>query len=669
MKSAHPPAPTPLISAGPRSLLSILLSLARVLTLGVDLPLPAAAAKDKKHKQDPALKGLPISDLSVDEAILHALNRLAYGPRPGDVERVKQMGLAKWIDEQLNPNSIDDKAVEARLENYPTLHMQSATLIAQYPQPKQAEKQAVKQTQAQPLQSRSDAAAATVARDMQASQGQRQNPGPEESGTQTAQVDPNAASPMKEVSMKDAPDAANVATPGAGGKRDLLGNDPNAVPRAIADDSKRPQRIVEELAMAKITRAIYSQRQLQQIMDDFWFNHFNVFAGKGEDRYYLTSYEHDVIQPHTLGKFKDLLAATAKSTAMLFYLDNFLSADPRAADRQAMQRAMRQQARWGRYGQPFPPRPPQQQQQKKNVRGLNENYGRELMELHTLGVDGGYTQKDVTEVARCFTGWTIEKPREYPEFKFDERLHDPDLKIVIGKKIHAGGMRDAEEVIDLLVHHPSTAKFISTKLARRFVSDNPPPALVARMAQTFQSSDGDIRAVMKTMIYSPEFWSRDAYRAKIKTPYELVVSTARALGTDVDTPMPLVQWTGRIGEPLYQCQPPTGYSDKADSWVNTGALLNRLNYSLALAGNKVRGSRTDAPSLLGMDSSADAKAALDRAVQLFLGGQTAPTTVETLEKQLDNPQIVQAKLDDPVKRVDLAVVAGLVLGAPEFQRR
>ncbi len=670
------PAPTPLIFASAKSFLSIVLSFACVLTLGVDLPLPAAAAapaKNKKHKQDPVLKGLPITELSADEAILHALNRLAYGPRPGDLERVRQMGLAKWIDEQLNPNSIDDKAVEARLENYPTLHLTPAKLIAEYPQPKQAEKQA--QKQAQSGQSRSDAAAATLARDMQASQGPGQNPAGQEAGSssasvvQTAQSDPNASSPMKEASMKqDASQEANPVTRGAGGKRDLLGGDPNAVPRAIADDSKRPQRVVEELAMAKVTRAIYSQRQLQQIMDDFWFNHFNVFAAKGEDRWYLTSYERDVIQPHTLGKFKDLLTATAKSPAMLFYLDNFLSADPRAAERQAAERAMRQQARWNRAGQPFPPRPAQQQQQK-NVRGLNENYGRELMELHTLGVDGGYTQKDVTEVARCFTGWTIDKPREYPDFKFDDRLHDPDPKLVLGKKIHAGGMRDGEEVIDLLVHHPSTAKFISTKLARRFVSDNPPPALVARMAQTFQSSDGDIRAVMKTMIYSPEFWSRDAYRAKIKTPYELVISTARALGTDVDTPMPLVQWTGRIGEPLYQCQPPTGYSDKADTWVNTGALLNRLNYSLALAGNRVRGSRTDAPSLLGMDSSADAKAALDRAVQLFLGGQTAPTTVETLEKQLDNPQIVQAKLDDPVKHVDLGVVAGLVLGAPEFQRR
>jgi uncharacterized protein (DUF1800 family) len=230
-------------------------------------------------------------------------------------------------------------------------------------------------------------------------------------------------------------------------------------------------------------------------------------------------------------------------------------------------------------------------------------------------------------------------------------------------------MKDGEEVIDLLVHDASTARFISTKLARRFVSDNPPKELVDRMAKTFTESDGDIKAVMHTMIYSPEFWSREAYRAKIKTPFELVVSAARALGTDVDMPQPLVGWVGRIGEPIYQCQPPTGYADKADAWVNTGALLNRLNFSLALAGNKMRGSRTDVAALLGVETSADAKAALQRAVKVFLGGQAGPMTVETLEKQLDSPQVVQAKLDDPVKQVDLGVVAGLVLGAPEFQRR
>jgi uncharacterized protein (DUF1800 family) len=637
-----------------RPMVATLLASALFVAPCLDAVTPAASVptptKDKKPKQDPALKGLPISELSADEAILHALNRLAYGPRPGDVERIKQMGLAKWIDQQLSPNSIDDKALDARLQNFPTLHLSSSRLIAEYPQPKQAEKVAANQ---QP-QTKAEAAAAVIARDSQANSG---------SNKSQANTGDNADAPSP---MKQAPE--NVATPGAA-QRGALSIDPNAVPRAIADDSKRPPRIVEELSMAKVTRAIYSDRQLQQVMDDFWFNHFNVYAAKGEDRYYLTAYERDVIQPHVLGKFKDLVTDTAKSPAMLFYLDNFLSADPRAAQRLAAERAMRQQMHPGYNRFPRPAQNPQAANKKKQERGLNENYGRELMELHTLGVDGGYTQKDVTEVARCFTGWTIEKPRENPEFKFDERIHDPDPKIVLGKKIHAGGMKDGEQVIELLAHNPNTAKFISTKLARRFVSDNPPPALVVRMAETFQSSDGDIRAVLHTMIYSPEFWTRDAYRAKIKTPFEFVASTVRALGADVDTPMPLVQWVSRIGEPLYQCQPPTGYSDKAETWVNTGALLNRLNFSLALAGNKVRGSRTNVSALLGTESASDSKQVLDRALQLFLGGQAAPGTVETLQKQLDDPQVMQAKLDDPVRTVDLAMVTGLVLGAPEFQRR
>src|SRR5579859_199084 len=682
----------PSITATPKSFLALMLSFACTLSLG-DFQLVSAspAPKDKKPKQDATLKGLPITELSADEAILHALNRLAYGPRPGDIERVRQMGLAKWIEQQLNPNSIDDKALEARLQDYPTLRMSTSKLIAEYPQPKQQEKPRAQlvQSEVQLGQSRGDAAA-VMQKDAQAAQTQSPNSVAQgaaastesdsraagasseapsattdsPSASQSAAENPSAPAPMKEPEMPP----ENVAK--SAHRRDALGSDPNNIPRAVADDSKRPPRIVAELAMAKVTRAIYSDRQLQQVMDDFWFNHFNVFAGKGEDRYYLTSYERDVIQPHALGKFKDLVTATAKSPAMLFYLDNFLSADPRAAQRQAMQREMRQQARYGPFGRPWPPRrPPVNPQAKKNERGLNENYGRELMELHTLGVDGGYTQKDVTEVARAFTGWTLEKSRQYADFKFDDRLHDPGPKIVLGKKIHAGGMKDGEQVIDLLVHNPSTAKFISTKLARRFVSDNPPATLVNRMAETFQSSDGDIRAVMKTMIWSPEFWSREAYHAKIKTPFELVVSAARALGTDVDTPLPLVQWVGRIGEPLYQCQPPTGYSDKSETWVNTGALLNRLNFSLALAGNRMRGARSDVGPLLGVDSSANPKAALDRAVQVFLGGQAARATAETLEKQLDNPQVLQAKLDDPRGQVNLGVVAGLVLGAPEFQRR
>src|SRR5258706_1662194 len=429
------------VRASARSLLSILLSIGFVFPAGIALPAQAVAAvpaaedghgssvplhvdllgsgavpaKDKKTKQDPALKGLPITELSPDEAILHALNRLAYGARPGDVERVRQMGLAKWIEQQLNPNSIDDKAMEARLQDYPTLRLSTAKLIDEYPKPKQAEKQAKKLAQAQTKQEqrRADAAAETVSRDTQAAQGQAVGGGDGEAPQQTvanAKLEmSDAPAPMKQEQAKGNP-AAN-----GGRKRDVLGGgDPNNVPPAIADDSKRPQRVVAELGMAKVTRAIYSDRQLQRVMDDFWFNHFNVFAGKGEDRYYLTSYERDVIQPHAFGKFKDLVTSTAKSPAMLFYLDNFLSADPRAAQRQAMERAARQQWRRGGFGRPRPPANPQQA--KKNERGLNENYGREWMELHTLGVDGGYTQKDVTEVARCFTGWTIDKPRQYADF-------------------------------------------------------------------------------------------------------------------------------------------------------------------------------------------------------------------------------------------------------------
>ena len=627
-----------------------------------DLPVAGAAnsSENKPKPQDAVLKGLPVTELSVDEAVLHALNRLGYGPRPGDVERVKQMGLAKWIELQLNPKSIDDSAVEARLNIYPTLKMSNSQLMAAYPNLKQQaakqNAQAKEETPEQKAQKQADAAITAMARDLDGNDAPANGTMPANNNATVPSASPDTPSPMK----------LNPPTRGAG-RKDALSVDPNAVPPAISDDSKRPRRVVEELAMAKMTRAVYSERQLQQVMDDFWFNHFNVFAGKGEVKWYLTSYERDVIQPHALGKFKNLVTATAKSPAMLFYLDNYLSSDPKAAQRLAAHRAMRQTQRGGR--RPPVPQPANPQKAKKQERGLNENYGRELMELQTLGVDGGYTQKDVTEVARCFTGWSIEKPREIAVFKFDEKLHDPDVKVVLGKKIHSGGMKDGEQVIELLAKNPNTAKFISIKLARRFVSDNPPPALVARMAKTFHKSDGDIREVMRTMVYSPEFWSREAYRAKVKTPYELVVTSVRALGTDVDTPMPLVQWVARIGEPLYQCQPPTGYSDKAETWVNTGALLSRLNFSLALAGNKVRGSRSDVPAVLGSETGGDAKAALDRAVQVFLGGQAAPATVETLEKQLENPQMLQARLDDPVKQVDLGVVTGLVLGAPEFQRR
>jgi uncharacterized protein (DUF1800 family) len=382
-----------------------------------------------------------------------------------------------------------------------------------------------------------------------------------------------------------------------------------------------------------------------------------------------------------MGKFRDLLGATAKSPAMLFFLDNWLSADPVAWQKMQQEQQERRQIRGGSLGRPrFPqesPMPnedpnnpnPNANAKQKQERGLNENYGRELMELHTLGVDGGYTQDDVINVAKAFTGWTIKQPRRDAEFFYDDRFHDNSVKTVLGHEIHAGGMRDGEQVLDILARDPHTAHHISYEMAQRFVSDNPSPALVDRMAQTFLKSDGDIREVLHTMIYSPEFWAKDTIRTKIKTPFELVVSATRAVGGDTQIPLMLVQWTSRIGQPLYQCEPPTGYSDQANAWVNTGALLTRMNFSLALTSNRIRGVAVNTDTLFGNDTAANPHATLDHAIQLLLGGPASQQTRDTLEKQLDDPQILQASLDDPVKSVNVSVIAGLVLGSPEFQRR
>ncbi len=448
-------------------------------------------------------------------------------------------------------------------------------------------------------------------------------------------------------------------------------------------DIKTPQRIVAELSMAKVTRAVYSERQLDEMMVDFWYNHFNVFAAKGADRWLITSYERDAIRPHAMGKFRDLLEATAKSPAMMFYLDNWLSVDPVAWKKLQQEQQQRRMSPRFFGGIPrFPgidppmnrnpnadPNNPNSKAKQNQDRGLNENYGRELMELHTLGVDTGYTQDDVINVAKAFTGWTIKQPRREAEFFFDDRIHDNSTKTVLGHQIHAGGMKDGEEVLDILARDPHTAHHISYEIAQRFVADAPPDALVDRMAQTFLKSDGDIREVLRTMIYSPEFWSRDVYRTKIKTPFELVVSATRAVGAQVDVPLLLVQWTNRIGEPLYQCEPPTGYSAKADAWVNTGALLNRMNFSLALTASRLRGVQVGIDSLLGSVGSTDPHAILDRSIKVFLGGQISQQSRDTLEKQMDDPQILQATLGEPVKQVNAAMIAGLVLGSPEFQRR
>jgi uncharacterized protein (DUF1800 family) len=588
-------------------------------------PMAASGAQvlDKKFKGD-----LPITELTEDQAIAHALNRLAYGPRPGDVERVRQMGLAKWIDMQLDPDSINDSALDKRLEKYSTLKMSSKQLVETYPQPNQAAKKeglTKQEYQEQMKEKRQDA----MAQMMNSSDGNS-----DRGEQQFAKV-------------------------------------------------QGPNRILAELSMAKLDRAVYSDRQLEAVMEDFWFNHFNVFANKGADKWLLTSYVRDTIRPRTMGKFEDLLIATAKSPAMLFFLDNWLSADPAAVAEKQREMAMRRQRYGGVFGGVFPPQPgtfpgpatgapgprPQQGQQKKQERGLNENYGREVMELHTVGVDAGYTQNDVTEMAEILTGWTVREPRKDPDFFFDERIHAQGKKTVMGRTFNYGGMKDGEEALKMLANDPHTARFISTELARHFVSDNPPKPLVDRMVKDYEATGGNIRSLLKVMIYSPEFWSNETYRDKVKTPFELVASTARVLDANVSVSYPLVQWVSRMGEPLFMCQPPTGYSDKAETWVNTGALLNRMNFALGFASDHVAGSNVDLNSMFGDAAAKDPQMALSRALQSFLDDQVSPQTRETIEVRLNDPQILQAALDDPVKHVNEGLISGLVLGAPEFQRR
>jgi uncharacterized protein (DUF1800 family) len=470
-----------------------------------------------------------------ESAIVHVLNRVAFGPRPGDLEKVRAIGLHRYVDQQLHPEGLADAEIGSVLESLTTIGMSSRDIAERFEAPM-----------------------------LQASR---------------ARETPPADSTVPPGAPPGVPSAA--AAPGA-----PPGRDPQMEPA---------NRVMIELAEQKLLRAIHSERQLQEVLTDFWFNHFNVDARKGPVRFMLTEYEREAIRPHVLGRFRDLLEATARSPAMLFYLDNWMSA-----------------AEWDGS------RPPGQTARPPNRRGLNENYARELMELHTLGIDGGYTQKDVIEVARAFTGWTIDNPRRGGGFRFQPRLHDAGEKIVLGHRIKAGGgISDGEQVLDILAEHPSTARFIATGLVRRFVSDHPPASLVNRAAARFRSTRGDLREVMRTILTSPDFMSAASYGAKIKTPYEFVVSALRATAADVRDARPLVRALQQLGMPLYQCQPPTGYQDSAEAWMNTGALVNRMNFAVALANNQLRGISIADPEsahrLLGPELSDSTRAAIANA--------------------------------------------------------
>lgn len=588
--------------------------------------------------------------LTGEAQIVHVLNRVTYGVRPGDVERLERMELKKFIEQQLHPENIPDPTVEQKLAGLETLSMTSPELVMNYPPPKVA--QALHERQGEAVSN---------------SQGK---------GGVNALPKDEAVNPSQP-----------RLKPGQERKLEAL---ESRMERNPEMKLQPPREVVRELQQAKVLRAVYSERQLYEEMVDFWENHFNIFAGKGADKWLLTEYDRDVIRPNAMGKFKDLVEATAHSPAMLFYLDNWLSADPNAPQNEPRGQGRFRGNRpfFGRrfdpFGRPqFPGRfsnaavepPPAGQNAKKQKRGLNENYARELMELHTMGVEGGYSQKDVTEVARCFTGWTIRGPRQGGGFFFNERMHDSDIKIVLGHKIHDGGERDGEEVIHILVHHPSTAHFIAKKLVTRFVSDDAPESLVRRVADTYLKTEGDIRQMLRTIFYSPEFISQDAYRAKVKSPFELVVSAIRTSGADTDASAPLLQFIARMGQPLFLYQAPTGYPDRAGEWLNSGTLLTRLNFALAFAANKIPGTNVDLAALLGDAPVEQAEPVRLRLLQVYLADNVSEQTQSALRQGTDAPAERNPDLSSPVtvsttnSKVLPIQTAGLLIGSPEFQRR
>jgi uncharacterized protein (DUF1800 family) len=550
---------------------------------------------------------------TADEQVKQALNRVAFGARPGDAERVRAMGVDKWIEMQLTPQKIDDRPADQFVARFPELAMSPGELLKDFPEPNQL---------------------------------------------------------IREKKQEMARNGESVVRDTSGGK--LSGLDMSAADSAKFKEAGRLSRqMLLELQTAKVARAVIGERQLEEVMVDFWENHFTVFSGKGPERYYLGQYERDAIRPHALGKFRDLLGAVAKSPAMLYYLDNWESTVE--ADRPALvaranrgggngrgRNAMVRNARLESLGKDTTKKP--------RPRGLNENYGRELMELHTLGVDGGYTQADVVSAARAFTGWTVEKPKEDGSFVFRPALHDAGEKMFLGHTLEANrGIEDGEQVLDIVATAPATAHFIATKLVRRFVSDSAPPELVDRVAKTFTRTDGDIRACLRTIFTSGEFFSRAAYKAKVKSPFELVVSALRVVGAKADSTPRTAQMIAKLGEPLYGHLAPNGYPERGEAWINTGAILARINFGLVVASGRVPGASlsewTDGAALESLAHGAQ----VDGVIRSILGGEASPDTRKVLESGV-NP-MASDSTSAATKLNGFEKMVGLALGAPEFQRR
>ena len=600
----------------------------------LSLILVSTALYAKKKPKPAPVPAIP--QLAGDQKILHALNRLTFGARVSDLDEVRQMGLERWLDLQLHPESIpENPGLEAKLAPLDTLRMSPKEVVQHYPTP-QIVKAIADGRQPYPPDPEERMLIQKLVAKYQRKQSEDANAKPADDADPkvtiaSLRIDPQQKETLKSGTPQDKINLIESMPPDVqwevldalpnGGRQRLASAAPVDLRRRIQIFNAPLQIVNQDLVEAKLLRAVYSNRQLQEVLTDFWFNHFNVDLDKGADRVMVTGYERDVIRPHVLGKFKDLLVATAESPAMLFYLDNWQSTGPE-----------------------IHPRPNQKRRQ-----GLNENYGRELMELHTLGVDGGYTQQDVTEVARCFTGWTIRQPQQGGGFEFNERQHDKGEKHVLGVTIPAGGgMDDGLRVLDILSHQPATAHFISKSLAIRFVSDNPPEALVNKMAAAFTATEGDLRQVMTVMLQAPEFWNPANFRSKVKSPLEMVASAVRAVNGDIEFAGAMNGLMIQLGEPLYRKLEPTGYSNRSTDWMNSASLLARMNFANALSQGHVGGVKVDTAQFTGDPLQIEQRILL-----------TNPSA--------DAQAAIQAGLQEGTKSGPQ--VAGLTMGSPDFQKR
>jgi uncharacterized protein (DUF1800 family) len=727
----------------------------------VEQPLLAEAGVRK-----PAKKTLPEPQIQGEQRVLHALNRFTFGPRPGDVAAVEKMGLNKWFEQQLNPDSIDDAKLDERLAEYPAMQLSVAELFRTYPGPGQIRAYAdgrlalptdpeehamvVDAVAFYRIQRKKQETAKAAGGDNAMNAGTPNvmapdataSPAPVKQGAvakgenalDAAMVDDQEPAAASKFSHDDAMRLVNLSADQrmqailALPPRDLIRFRQSLRPYEAAQltdglSARQKEMLVAlsggarmvglETLNSRMLRDAMSERQLQAVMTDFWLNHFNVYLRKNQQEPYLIpTYERDVIRPNALGNFETLLDAVAHSPAMLLYLDNMQSVGPDSP--QARRIKAVQQLR------------PNGKIAKAANAGLNENYGRELMELHTLGVNGaGYTQADVTNVAKVFTGWGIERgtgqgAQDGGTFEFDARRHEPGTKMVLGQAIHEGGEQEGMEVLHMLATNPATAHFIAQKLAIRFVSDTPPEALVDHMAASFLESRGDIKTVLRTMFNAPEFWSPAVYRAKVKTPEEFLISAVRASGATIQQPLPLVQALDRLGMPFYGMQTPQGYSWMKDGWVGTGQLVNRMNFSLVLASDRVPGTQPDWAQLIDartatgvvqtaytpgeqtttpaakelrlerlllgepvsertrstvLAESTDAKVTDEAEVQFSLGYQGEkgnkknPANAKGLARSLEGASGPRGGAQVPPADPQAAIMAGLLLGSPEFQRR